>query len=110
MPSGSYAISPPVCVTLQYPTARAYVQDVQGSGGVTVGVYYPGAKAGPTGLPVGELTAKQGAGWELPNAFNVDPQLTGSEEGTREVRFVYANLNKSSDFHLWGLYVDPRMS
>jgi hypothetical protein len=110
MPSGSYAVSPPVCVTLQYPTARAYVENVQGGGGVAVGVYYAGAKTGPTGQPVGQLNAKQGRGWELSNSFNVKPQLTGSEEGVREVRFIYANLNKSSDFHLAGLYVDPRMS
>jgi hypothetical protein len=109
LPSGAYAVSPPVCVTLQYPTARAYVEDVQGGGGVTVGVYYQGAKTGPTGQPVGQLNAKQGKGWELSNSFNVKPQLTGNEEGTREVRFVYANTTKSSDFHLSGLYVDPRM-
>jgi hypothetical protein len=109
LPSGSYAVSPPVCVTLQYPTARAYVEDVQGGGGVTVGVYYAGAKSGSTGQPVGQLNAKQGNGWELSNSFNVKPQLTGNEEGTREVRFIYANTTKSSDFHLSGLFVDPRM-
>lgn len=110
LPSGSYAVSPAVCVTLQYPTARAYVEDVQGGGGVIVGVYYAGAKTGPSGQPVGLLNAKQGKGWELSNPFNVKPQLGGSEEGIREVRFIYANLNRGSDFHLSGLYVDPRMS
>jgi hypothetical protein len=108
LPTGSYAISPPVCVTLQYPTARAYVEDVEGPGGVTVGVFYAGAR--PVGVPVGQLTAKKNAGWELSNPFNVKPQLGGSEEGTREVRFVFANLTKGSDFHVSGLYVDPRMS
>ncbi|HWF32831.1 MAG TPA: hypothetical protein VG188_09760 [Solirubrobacteraceae bacterium] len=110
LPSGSYAVSPPVCVTLQYPTARAYVEDVQGSGGVIVGVYYAAVKTGPAGQPVGVLNAKPGKGWELSSPFNVKPQLGGSEEGAREVRFVYANTTRSSDFHLSGLYVDPRMS
>jgi hypothetical protein len=110
LPSGSYAVSPPVCVTLQYPTARAYVEDVQGSGGVIVGVYYAAAKTGPAGQPVGVLNAKPGKGWELSSPFNVKPQLGGSEEGAREVRFIYANTTRSSDFHLSGLYVDPRMS
>jgi hypothetical protein len=107
LPSGSYAVSPPVCVTLQYPTARAWVESVQGGGGVTVGVYYAGSKA--TGQPVGQLNAKQAKGWELSSSFNVKPQLGGKEEGVREVRFIYANTTKSSDFHLSGLYVDPRM-
>lgn len=108
LPSGSYAVSPPVCVTLQYPTARGYVEAVQGGGGITVGVYYGGTK--PAGQAVGQLNAKQGNGWELSSSFNVKPQLGGKEEGVREVRFVYANTTKSSDFHASGLYVDPRMS
>ncbi|HUA74161.1 MAG TPA: hypothetical protein VL988_05315 [Solirubrobacteraceae bacterium] len=117
MPTGSIAISPPVCVTLQYPTARAYIENAEGQGGgVTVGVFYANAKpvsglslGVPLGLPVGQLTAKKNAGWELSNQFNVKPQLGGSEEGTREVRFVFANLSRG-DYHLSGLYVDPRMS
>ncbi len=107
LPAGAYAVSPPVCVTLQYPTARAYVEDVQGGGGVTVGVYYAGGK--PTGQIAGQLNAKKNAGWELSNPFNVKPQLGGSEEGVREVRFVFANIGRGSDFHVSGLYVDPRM-
>jgi hypothetical protein len=110
LPSGAYAISPVVCVTLQYPTARAWVQNVEGGGGVTVGVYYPGVKTSATGQPVGQLNAKKNGGWELSSPFNVKPQLAGSEEGTREVRFIFANLAKGSDFHVSGLYVDPRMS
>lgn len=109
MPTGSIAISPPVCVTLQYPTARVYVENAegQGGGGVTAGVFYAGAK--PILAPVGQLSAKKNAGWELSGSFNVKPQLTGNEEGTREVRFIFANLSKG-DYHLSGLYVDPRMS
>ncbi len=107
LPSGAIAISPPVCVTLQYPTARAWVESVQGGGGVTVGVYYAGTKA--TGQVVGQLTGKTVGGWELSSPFNVKPELTGSQEGIREVRFVYANTTRTSDFHLSGLYVDPRM-
>ena len=59
LPSGAYAVSPPVCVTLQYPTARTWVEDVKGFGGVVVGVYYAGSR--PVGGPVGLLTAPQGA-------------------------------------------------
>jgi hypothetical protein len=109
LPAGAYAVSPAVCVTLQYPTARGYVEDVQGGGGVTVGVYYAGAKSGAAGQPVGQLSAKQGKGWELSNPFDVKPELGGSEEGVREVRFIFANTGKNSDFHVSGLYVDPRM-
>ncbi|HTZ87521.1 MAG TPA: hypothetical protein VMB05_12710 [Solirubrobacteraceae bacterium] len=117
LPTGAIAVSPPVCVTLQYPKARAYVENAEGQGGgVTVGVFYAGAKpvgglplSVPLGLPVGQLSAKKNAGWELSNPFNVKPQLGGSEEGTREVRFIFANLSRG-EYHVSGLYVDPRMS
>jgi hypothetical protein len=108
LPSGAYAVSPPVCVTLQYPTARTWIEGVKGFGGVVVGVYYAGSR--PVGGPVGLLTAPQGAGWQLSRPFQVHPQLTGAEEGVREVRFVFASLGRGSDYRLSGLYVDPRMS
>ena len=108
LPSGAYAVSPPVCVTLQYPTARTWVEGVKGAGGVVVGVYYAGSL--PVGLPVAVLTAPQGAGWQLSKPFAVRPQLTGAEEGVREVRFVFASVGRGSDYRLSGLYVDPRMS
>ena len=107
LPSGAVAISPPTCVTLQYPTARAWVQDVEGGGGVQVGVLYAGTHAA---MHVGALNAKSGKGWHLSAPFNVQPQLTGTEEGVREVRFVYANTGKKSDYQVAGLYVDPRFT
>jgi hypothetical protein len=106
LPSGAVAISPPTCVTLLYPTARAWVEDVEGGGGVQVGVYYPGKAA----KQVGTLNAKANQGWELSSPFNVQPQLTGNVEGIREVWFVYANTGKKSDYHVAGLYVDPRFT
>jgi len=106
LPSGAIAVSPPVCVTLQYPTARAWVQTIQGKGGVSVGVFYAATK--PTGQVVGQLSSNPGS-WQLSDPFQVKPELVGKVEGVREVRFIYANTNKSSDFHLSGLFVDPRM-
>jgi hypothetical protein len=110
MPSGSLAVSPPVCVTLHYPTARAWVEDVKGASGVVVGVYYAGGRFGGTGQPVGQLSSIPNHGWQLSSPFEVRPALGGSAEGVREVRFVYANTSRNGDVHLSGLYVDPRMS
>jgi hypothetical protein len=107
LPSGAVAVSPPTCVTLAYPTARAWVQDVEGGGGLQVAVYYSGTKAPKQ---VGALGAKGKGAWELSASFNVQPQLAGSQEGVREVRFVYANTTKNSDYHVAGLYVDPRFT
>jgi len=110
---GGLAISPPVCVTLQYPTARAFVQTVGGRGGVSVGVYYSRSKYGYNGFgaadTVGYLDSENDGEWELSDPFDVKPELGGSEEGVREVRFVYSNTTWSGSFDLSGLWVDPRM-
>lgn len=103
LPSGASAVSPAVCVTLDYPKARTWVDAVKGNGGVTVRVVYEGKpEVGTT-----RLRDKDANGWTLSRQFNVKPQLAGGEEG--EVRFVYTNNTKSSDFNVWGLFVDPRM-
>jgi hypothetical protein len=110
---GGFAISPPVCVTLQYPSARAWVRTVGGHGGVSVGVYYTKAKSGYAGFGAADSVAYLGSEnegeWDLSDPFEVKPELGGSEEGTREVRFVYSNLTWSGSFDLSGLWVDPRM-
>lgn len=107
LPSGAVAVSPPVCVTLQYPKARAWIDTVEGRGGVSVGVFYAGTK--PGGTASGRLSDMSADGWSLSKPFNVKPQLASGEEGVREVQFVFTNNTKSSEFHLWGLFVDPWM-
>jgi hypothetical protein len=108
LPAGAYAISPPVCVTLQYPTARAWVRTVGGGGGVTVSVFYAKAKYGLMAADdVGYLGSD--GGWNLSDPFEVKPELAGEDEGTREVRFVFSNRTWTGVFDLSGLFVDPRM-
>lgn len=106
LPSGAVAVSPAVCVTLDYPKARTWVDAVDGGGGVTVELVYPEQAEG---VATGRLSDKSESNWTLSRQFNVKPQLAGGQEGVREVSFVYANNTKSSDFHVWGLFVDPRM-
>jgi hypothetical protein len=106
LPSGAVAVSPAVCVTLDYPKARTWVDSVDGGGGVTVELVYP---EHPEGVATGRLSDKSASHWTLSRQFNVKPQLAGGKEGVREVRFVYANNTKSSDFRVWGLFVDPWM-
>ncbi|MEA2216293.1 MAG: hypothetical protein QOK19_1854 [Solirubrobacteraceae bacterium] len=111
LPSGAVAISPPVCVTLQYPTARTWVEALQSSGSVTASVVYGAGtgKQGGAALNVGSISGRGGSGWNLSQPFNLEPQLAGNEEGVRSARFVYsAGGSRRADFHVFGLYVDPR--
>lgn len=109
LPSGSVAVSPPECVTFAYPTARVWVRDLKGAEGVMVAVAYLGTSRTITSPQnVGQVHGQQSK-WTLSNPFNVQPQIGGGE-GTREARFVLAAPGKSSEYQLYGLWVDPRMN
>jgi hypothetical protein len=108
LPSGAEAVSPSVCVTLLYPTARMYVQNVEGGGGVAVSVAYTGTKTEEKPQNVGQIHGQHGE-WTLSNPFNVQPQIAGHNEETRQVRFYFTAGGKNNDYRLHGLYVDPRM-
>ena len=107
MPSGSVAVSPPVCVNLLYPTARVWERS-PGGGSVTVEVVYAATKSATQPKTVGSLEG-EGSGWTLSEPFEVRPELGGPEEGNREVRFVFIAGHNDQDSQLYGLWVDPRM-
>jgi hypothetical protein len=110
LPGGSVAISPATCVTLQYPTARVWLQDVKGNGSITVAVAYPGTSLSVTSpRTVGQVHGQPG-GWTLSSPINVQPQIGGATESTREARFVFTSTTRGTSYRLYGLYVDPRMS
>lgn len=106
--SGAVAVSPPVCVTLQYPAARVWVRDVKGTEGVAVSVVYLSARTATLPQNVGQLQGGQGE-WTLSNPISVQPQIAGAGESAREARFVFVGAGRSSEFQLSGLWVDPRM-
>ncbi len=108
LPSGAEAVSPPVCVTLLYPTARVFVQNVNGGGGVAVSVAYAGTKTEEKPKNVGQVHGEHSE-WTLSDPFNVQPQIAGKVEQVRQVRFHFSAAGKNNDYRLQGLYVDPRM-
>jgi hypothetical protein len=118
LPSGSAAVSPPVCVTLQYPTARMWTNTIQGKSNVVVAVAYANTKTASKPKKVGAIeeeengngeTNRQDTSWSLSAPFEVQPELGGKVEETRQVRFIFVASGKGSETQLYGLYVDPRM-
>ena len=108
LPNGAAAVSPPVCVTLQYPWARVWLHKGEASGSLQAGVVYTTTK----GTAVIETVAKLQAGstWSPSEPFEVRPELGGEVEGGRPVRFVFISHSEhESSFQLYGLYVDPSM-
>jgi hypothetical protein len=106
LPSGSSAVSPPMCVSSDYPTARTIVRDVSGSEGVHISVAYAGTKTADKPQNVGQVHGTQAA-WTTSNQFNVHP---GNLPGWQLVTFTLTPGGKSSNFQISNFWVDPRMS
>ncbi len=115
LPGGAVAVSPPVCVTLMYPTARIWTRGTEGERHVVVSVAYANTKTASKPRVVGSidqsgtLGAGHQTGWALSLPFDVRPELGGKIESTRQVRFVFAAAKSTGDTQLYGLFVDPRM-
>jgi len=109
LPKGAQAVSPPQCVTLQYPTARAWLsRSSEPHGTLVTQVLYSTGKGVATAETVAKLQAENA--WSPSETFEVRPELGGEAEGPRPVRFVFSSKGeRESTFQLYGLYVDPRM-
>jgi hypothetical protein len=108
MPTGSVAVSPTMCVDLDYPTARMWVRNVEGDGDIKVAVMYDAGKTSRMPQSVGHVHGAK-AGWRLSGDLKIQPQLAGKEAGWRRVAFVLQAGGKDSLFRLDDFYVDPRM-
>jgi hypothetical protein len=105
LPSGSSAVSPPMCVASDYPSARTMIRDVAGSEGVHISVAYAGTKTAAKPQNVGQVHGTQSA-WTASNSFNVHP---GNLPGWQLVQFTFTAGGKNSDFQMYNFWVDPRM-
>jgi hypothetical protein len=106
LPSGAVAVSPPICVTSDYPTARTVVRNVVGGDGVQFYVSYQGTRTWEQPQNTGQLHGQQN-NWTVSNPVNVQPDHHTA--GWQIVRFAFVAGGKTSDFQLYDFYVDPRM-
>jgi hypothetical protein len=103
LPSGSKAVSPPMCVSSAYPTARTMVRDVRGSEGVFFYVGYEGTNTWENPRNTGQVHGQQTA-WTLSDPVNVQPAGTS---GWQPVQFTLEAGGKTSSFQVYDFYVDP---
>jgi len=104
MPSGSTAVSPPICVNSAFPTARTLVRDVVGAEGVFFYVGYEGTNTWTNPRNTGQVHGQHTA-WTLSDPVNVQPSNT---PGWQPVRFTLKAGGNASDFQIYDLWVDPR--
>lgn len=126
LPSGSMAVSPPVCVNSNYPTARTMLGDVAGRGGVLFYASYASPNTGTdqnnsaggqnqgqgagwfqgSSQAVGWLQgAAQGGGWSLSDPLQLNPPKVSAWTIAR-LRFISLGT-ENSDYQLYDFYVDP---
>jgi hypothetical protein len=103
LPSGAKAVSPTICVTSDYPTARTMVRDVVGSEGVFFYVSYQGTNTWDFPRNTGQVHGN-GTAWTLSGKVNVQPS---NLPGWQPVRFTLIAGGNTSRFQIYDLYVDP---
>jgi hypothetical protein len=104
LPSGALAVSPPVCVESDYPTARTMIDTTPGAE-VAVGVYYAGGNSSAKLQRSGDIQGN-GAGWTASDPFNVNP---GTLPGWQLVQFIFDSTGVKGHAQLYNFYIDPRM-
>ena len=118
LPAGASAITPGMCVDLNYPHARL-AHKVTGSGAsgveLEVEVVYP-QLADPEWVEVKQFDGHHGdqvaSGWRISPEIDLKPQLGGDAWGARYVALRITAVKKattSAQFRVDDLYVDPRM-
>src|SRR5581483_3393791 len=106
----SIAISPPVCVASDYPTARTMIRTASGAKLVVAAVYadaLAGKGVTESLLQTGVSGVVGGtAQWAPSSLLQVHP---GNLPGWQVVQFVIINSSLLGDAQLYNFYVDPRM-
>jgi hypothetical protein len=105
MPSGSTAVSPVMCVTSAYPTARTLVRNVTGGDGVHFRVAYEGTKTWAQPQETGQFHGNGHAAWTLSGNVNVHP--ANNVTGWQPVQFTLVAGGHDSEFQVYNFYVDP---
>ncbi len=105
LPPGSQATSPPMCITVDYPTARLWARGLEGSADVEFNVVYwrngEWTKPKHTGNFKGDKK-----GWGLSKEMKCNPE---KHADWQQVRFVLFNDGKSN-VQVDNFWVDPRAS
>jgi hypothetical protein len=118
LPAGASAISPGMCVDLDYPHLRfAHKVVGRGAGGIEIKteVVYPQLR-NPVWTEVKQFDGFQGdrvaSGWRITPDVDLKPDFGGQVPGARYVALRLTAVRKSStsaEFRVDDVFVDPRM-
>jgi hypothetical protein len=100
LPAGSTAVSPPMCVNSDYPTARADLRQVASGSGTSVSVSYTGGKT--DGQSSGVVNG--GSTWGASRVFQLH---AGSLSGWQLAQYTFQG--SKGEVQLDDFWVDPRL-
>lgn len=107
---GSSAVSPLMCVDLDYPTFRFPVQQLAGENNkLKVEVIYPDVDR-PKFHKVATIREGAGDGWGLTDHLALQPERGGTEPGGRRMalRFTVTGEAAPGGYQIDDVFVDPR--
>ncbi len=103
LPAGAEAVSPPMCVAYDYPTARIMARALTGTQSLTL---LAGYLTSNTSVATSYSNSSLGSGWALSPILQTHP---GNQTGWQLVVFTLKASSTSSDTQVYNFYVDPRM-
>ena len=113
LPSGSSAVSAPMCVDLNYPHFRVVVRQLANEKGrfkgrLRVDTMYPNSN-NPQWRKVDVIRPQDGE-WVVSDFLDLEPERGGSAPGGRQVslRFSVQGGGDDGEFEIDDVYVDPR--
>ena len=104
LPPGSRAVAPVMCVTVDYPLARAHLRQVAGDGSVQMYVSYKGTTSWNNPEKSADVRGPKNA-WGLSGDAKINP---GKEPGWQLVQIELAPRD-SNHSQVYDFQVDPRM-
>jgi hypothetical protein len=103
LPAGSTAVSPNICVTSLYPTARMMIRSPSGAGDVSFRVSYANTKTWTDPHETGHVHGN-GMGWSLSDPVNLQPSPA---PGWQIVRLTLVANGSRGKFQIYDLELDP---
>ena len=102
MPAGATAVSPPMCVSAAYPSARAQVRDLAGAPSIHLFVQYTNTKSWEKPIAAGTFAGK--TQWVNSQPLDLHP---GNLYGWQQETFTLYGGDKGTDAQVYNFYVDP---
>jgi hypothetical protein len=102
LPAGATAVSPPMCVSAAYPSARAQVRDLVGPPSIHLFVQYTSTPSWLKPAAVGTFAGQ--SQWVNSQPLNLHP---GNLYGWQQEVFTLTGGPKGTDAQVYNFYVDP---